>query len=72
MRTDRYNALRRRLRLTLPEVSAATGYSLGYVSRWGHSGSSAIEPPAVAIERLAVLLRPQALDDLAYSDGRAA
>ena len=59
MRTDRYNALRRRLRLTLPEVSAATGYSLGYVSRWGHSGSSAIEPPAVAIERLADVSVPR-------------
>ncbi len=63
--TDRYNELRRRLRLSKPEIAVATGYSLGYVSRWGHAGATALPPPADAVDRLAVLLRERALADLA-------
>ncbi|BDA85448.1 hypothetical protein Sa4125_29900 [Aureimonas sp. SA4125] len=68
MNADRYQNLRRRLRLTKPEIAVATGYSLGYVNRWGHSGESALQPPAAAIDRLAALLRERALRDLADTD----
>lgn len=65
---DRYHDLRRRLRLTQPEIAAATGYSLGYVTRWGHEGRTALPPPEAAVTRLAALLRERAQRDLAEID----
>ncbi|MEF2553732.1 hypothetical protein VQ042_20685 [Aurantimonas sp. A2-1-M11] len=67
--TDRYNALRRRLRLTQPEIAVATQYSEGYVRRWGHAGATALPPPADAVDRLAALLRERALADLVECGG---
>ncbi|WP_279482284.1 helix-turn-helix transcriptional regulator [Aureimonas sp. SK2] len=68
----RYNAIRRRLRLTQAEVAEATGYSLGYVSKWGHAGQTAKDPPDAAVDRLAQLLRERGAKDLELLEGEAA
>ena len=60
---DRYNERRLRLRMSRLEMAAATGYSMGYVSRRSHSGPTALPPPGATVDRLAALVREQTLRD---------
>ena len=65
-RALRYKSLRHRLRMTVPELATATGYSAGHVSRWCHAGRTAVPVPQRAVTVLEGALRARAQDDLAF------
>jgi hypothetical protein len=66
VRALRYADLRRRLKMSVPDVAKFTGFSPGYVGRWSHGGPTALPVPDGVVERLHERLFVRAVGDLRY------